>query len=504
VFRPRPLAEARALRDAGRREAAIAVLERFIAEGHAPPEAHWMLGRLYLAQSRPAHAAGEFRRYLELAPQGPYAAAATLRLQALKPITEPPQEAAQEPAPPSAPLTAQQQVTANRLWDQAAAAERGSRLAEALQLYRELLQAIPDYARAGEVYERMAVCAAGLPTPDHRQADHYYTLAAKEYRRVGDRENATRCRRLAAIEAEAARLETTSPKTSPAPPTQVDQQAAEQSAKQKLAQEEARARYRQAAEAWERGDLTTARMEVESARRLDPKLGEAYFLLAAIQELSGEWPAARQNYLEFLQLRPRSPQADEARRRAELLASRRLLLSADFEESGAPGVLVPTGAAADATGTAARQGAGGAAGTSHSLEVPAGNEARLHFEPLERGAVEVYFYDPGTPAERPAVTVATRQGKQVTVRAGQKTYELDAAAQQESLQRSEGWHKLTIETGERAVTAFVDGNYLGVVKPPGPLRTLTLAGPAGEGKSLRYDKIRVIAEIETEEAARSG
>lgn len=487
-----PVDRAKELRDQGRAEEAVSVLEEAAARPRHDPLVHWHLGRLYLAQDRPLHAEEEFRRYLALEPRGPYAPAARIRLLALAPpaeTDEPP--AFEEPITPSATARSPgDQVFLNATWRNAQAAERGGDFRGALGLYAGIVQRLPSYERLGEVFERMGVCASRVVPANYGQARQHFARAAREYRRIGSRTNASRCLALAIRQADLERAAESGREAAAREATRVDPAEI----RRELSRQHAEGRYREALAAWDRGEPTVAVIEAQAAVREDPQLAEARFLLGSIHEARGDWAAAAEEYAAFAELRPRDAAAKAALGQVRLLQTRKLLFGADFER-GVDGFVEQTTGSTDGTLTVPRSGSPGADGSAHSLIVTAGRECLASFTALEGGTVQLSFYDPGAGAPGPQVKLLPVAGNDVVIRATPEGYELVGAVDSEEFSRRAGWRQLTVETDDRTLTAFVDGEFLGVMRVPPPINGMTLGGPtAGAGASY-YDQVRVIADV---------
>jgi hypothetical protein len=130
-----------------------------------------------------------------------------------------------------------------------------------------------------------------------------------------------------------------------------------------------------------------------------------------------------------------------------------------------------------------------------------GRECVATFAPLGAGTIEVSFYDTGLAGPGALVRLFAESGKSAVVRTTARAYELRGSTDSEQIGRAPGWHRLTVEVDERTLTAFLNREFLGVVRTPGPIFGLILAGPADSSAPSYYDQVRVIADLSAASAA---
>jgi Tfp pilus assembly protein PilF len=369
--------------------------------------------------------------------------------------------------------------------------EQARQYPEALRYYGLALQTSPDYPERASVYERMARCSTSLGPPDYWRARGYYLRAAEEYAQRGDLQGAARCREYAALQeglaqivAEKARLQE----------AQLALEERAQNPPQKTPQQQARERYETALAAFQAGRTRAAAPEAEAARRLDPRLAEARYLLGLLYEALGRYEEARQELYAFVTLKPDHALAPQAISLLNRLSQLQVLFFDDFEQGGQAWASVAGGAGPTLATTP--QG-------EHYLSVGPSTRVYARFPTLTRGAVELHVWTTAASADLDVVlldeTAGARPGMLATPAALRITFTPAGVfvngVECMAAPAGQMWHRLGVGLDGGMAVVSLDGAVARSVPHPYGVTSLELIGRGLQtgARPACIDNVRVTA-----------
>ncbi|HJN15477.1 MAG TPA: tetratricopeptide repeat protein, partial [Armatimonadota bacterium] len=491
--RPSPVDDAHALREQADYSAALDIYQTTLAEDPNHPEALWGVAVTHVARQDSEMAADYLNRYIQRHPRGEHIVMARQKLAEIRGLfietSTPAPELIETPEPNIPPGPPRQIVQA---WDRARDLEQRGDYLNAITSYAALTESSADGAVRAGAFERMARCEAQRPPFDFPRIKHFYLRAARVYRDIDDQPNSARCKEMANLAQEYARVKAEQEKLA----EQQRELEALVAAQDAIEAPEPRESFALALEAYQAGDQATAIAEATKVRGTVP---EASFILGITHAEVGAWDDARLELREYLQADPSGGFAAAAKRELAAMRGKRPLLIDSFRRGAVKWRLrreepdiTPLTEAPEAD----------TPGDGICMRLEPGHEAYTSFGESDVASITLTLLDDPVGARPMPVTRINLYSDEDHTCA---PFLIDEGGyafigqREDAAQRSYGWRVLTIDVTGRTVSAQIDDQYIGEVPREGPFSGLSIQTDASDDAGpLLIDEVRIV-EFTTEE-----